>query len=651
MDEKAWLDLIKPDAIYCMRKYNYSSAVLGGQTSDETGYGITGLVKVNNVLGMKEKLLPYESTTWHGETVMTLTWEEENGVPVKRLASFRKYDSIRDCLEDFCQFMTYGKLSNGTVKYGKNVLGKSIDETLAYLTGRYATDSQYGAKIRNIIKKHNLEDWDKEVKKVHYISNCGHDEHGQYSGGAAGDQTGTEWEIKPWYSRPWDVVLEPPSKVAADTMAEMAIEAAHNEYIGYDQGDRTTFDTQLQQVTWPKAIRTPCEADCSSGVAAIVRSTGRVIGDAKMAAVSRDAYTGNLEAALTAAGFVTHRESKYLTGPDYIGNGWVLLCTGHHTAISVSTGSKFEGEKKMVVYRSVFLKNAYIVADTARVEHWKYDDSHSLPPCFGDGKISCDRLAEAAAWLSGAHHNKAGGHNTKELVGYLPTIGFTETKDRSKIKPGDVIIIGRRAKGPRAEDPTFHTFIVTAYNHATGMCDKIDMGEQWRVDSPQPFRNVPLNEWGEDERYVNLILQPAEDPEPEKKKTMRDCIKEGQEALNKYFGTGLKVDGDRGTLTETAFVKAFQNCLNRDYYKDGPMPVNGKLTNLTIAGLGTHYVEYKEPKQFLTTIVEIGVLLTGRDPDGVEYPGSYGNGLKAATGKNRMTAEDIRALFRPDLLK
>ena len=27
------------------------------------------------------------------------------------------------------------------------------------------------------------------------ISNCGHDENGRYSGGKAGDQTGTEWQV------------------------------------------------------------------------------------------------------------------------------------------------------------------------------------------------------------------------------------------------------------------------------------------------------------------------------------------------------------------------------------------------------------------------------------------------------------------------
>ena len=32
-------------------------------------------------------------------------------------------------------------------------------------------------------------------------------------------------------------------------------------------------------------------------------------------------------------------------------------------------------------------------------------------------------------------------------------------------------------------------------------------------------------------------------------------------------------------------IKAFQKALNHDYYGDGPMPVNGRLTELTRAGL------------------------------------------------------------------
>ena len=43
------------------------------------------------------------------------------------------------------------------------------------------------------------------------ISNCGHDENGRYSGGKAGDQTDTEWQVINWYSRPWKCVLRHPN--------------------------------------------------------------------------------------------------------------------------------------------------------------------------------------------------------------------------------------------------------------------------------------------------------------------------------------------------------------------------------------------------------------------------------------------------------
>ena len=44
------------------------------------------------------------------------------------------------------------------------------------------------------------------------ISNCGHDENGKYHSGKAGDQTGGEWTVRTWYSRPWTSVLRHPDK-------------------------------------------------------------------------------------------------------------------------------------------------------------------------------------------------------------------------------------------------------------------------------------------------------------------------------------------------------------------------------------------------------------------------------------------------------
>lgn len=173
------------------------------------------------------------------------------------------------------------------------------------------------------------------------ISNCGHDERGKYSGGAAGDQTGTEWQIIAWYNRPWNCVLRHPDQRVRNDLAYLARAAAQNDNIGYDQGQRTTYWTQLAAVGYdPAKITAKCEADCSSGVAANVKAVGYRLGIKKLQQVSKDCYTGNLRAALKAAGFEVLTASKYLTSDKYLLPGDILLYEGHHTATNLDYGSE-----------------------------------------------------------------------------------------------------------------------------------------------------------------------------------------------------------------------------------------------------------------------------------------------------------------------
>lgn len=173
------------------------------------------------------------------------------------------------------------------------------------------------------------------------ISNCGHDENGNYHGGKAGDQTEGEWEVRGWYSRPWNCVLRHPSLKVRETIATLAREAANNNMIGYDQYQRTTFYTALKAAGWrPSNIITVCETDCSAGVAALVIAAGHLLGVAALQTVSKDCYTGNLRATLKNAGFEVLTESKYLTSDNYLLPGDILLYEGHHTAINLDTGKE-----------------------------------------------------------------------------------------------------------------------------------------------------------------------------------------------------------------------------------------------------------------------------------------------------------------------
>ena len=299
--------------------------------------------------------------------------------------------------------------------------------------------------------------------------------------------------------------------------------------------------------------------------------------------------------------------------------------------------TKYDEEaKKVIVTKTKWINGMVKTAETAQKNGWRYGDSHTTPPCL-DGVISCDRGPALTLARDFGIKQKPGGWNSAELAGNVERFGFTKVTDRKKIKAGAIVMIG---KGP---DKTYHTMVVERYDPVTDMCDKIDFGSDERIRAGARFKNVKLVEWPD--RFFSMAFNPADDPAPAPKVDPKECVKEGQRALNKFFGAGLKVDSDRGKLTETAFVKALQTALNRDFYGDGPLPVTGKLNQLTRAALGDHFAEFGEVRG-LVTIVEIGMLLAGKNAGGVEYPGHYGAGLKACTGKNKMTAEDILKLFK-----
>lgn len=173
------------------------------------------------------------------------------------------------------------------------------------------------------------------------ISNCTCDENGNLFGGAAGDQNKKEWAVQAWYSRPWNVVLRFSNPTIRETIAQMAEAAANNDKIGYDQKERYTFWQNLQKVGYyPEKITAKCEADCSSGVAAIVKGAGYRLKNTKLQGVSIYCYTGNLKNALVTAGATALTDSKYLTSDAYLLRGDILLYEGHHTAVNLTNGSK-----------------------------------------------------------------------------------------------------------------------------------------------------------------------------------------------------------------------------------------------------------------------------------------------------------------------
>ena len=170
------------------------------------------------------------------------------------------------------------------------------------------------------------------------ISNSGSDERGNYKGGAAGDNTGREWQIRDWYNRPWNCVLRHPDPEVRACLADLATKAANNNKIGYDQYQRETYWRELQKAGYdPSKITVACESDCSAGVIANIKAVGHILGRPELQNITCT-YTGNMRSGLTAAGFACLTESKYLTSSAYLVAGDVLLNDKHHTATAVTNG-------------------------------------------------------------------------------------------------------------------------------------------------------------------------------------------------------------------------------------------------------------------------------------------------------------------------
>lgn len=196
--------------------------------------------------------------------------------------------------------------------------------------------------IKQYADPQNIKEEDKVTMnfKNYYgkISNSGHDERGKYSGGAAGDQTGQEWAIINWYNRPWTCVLRHPRQDVRQTIAELSIEAANNNKVGYDQNQRETYWTLLKKNNYrPSQISSGCQADCSAGVIANTKAAGYLLNISELKTI-KATYTGDMRQAYKDAGFQVLTSKKYLTGFDYLMPGDILLYDNHHTATNLGIG-------------------------------------------------------------------------------------------------------------------------------------------------------------------------------------------------------------------------------------------------------------------------------------------------------------------------
>jgi hypothetical protein len=146
--QRQFIDLVAPGALAAQRKYGVPAAVTIAQAIEESGWGQSGLAtRDHNLFGIKgmgpagNDMLP--------------TQEFENGQMVNRTAIFRVYHNFAESIDD------HGKLL-ATSGYYRQAMADRLDPNkfAASLTGIYATDPQYGAKLIGLMQQYNLYRYD-----------------------------------------------------------------------------------------------------------------------------------------------------------------------------------------------------------------------------------------------------------------------------------------------------------------------------------------------------------------------------------------------------------------------------------------------------------------------------------------------------------
>lgn len=144
--EKVW-----DHAKVAAEKIGLNPAVMVAQAALETGWGKHVINKgdgssSNNLFNIKS------DRSWQGDKASKMTLEFEQGMPVKKQASFRAYESIKDSVNDFVDFLT----ENPRYQEALQNTAKPAAFLDSLQKAGYATDPNYAEKIKQVLNHTEL---------------------------------------------------------------------------------------------------------------------------------------------------------------------------------------------------------------------------------------------------------------------------------------------------------------------------------------------------------------------------------------------------------------------------------------------------------------------------------------------------------------
>jgi hypothetical protein len=146
--QQAFISAVAPGAVAAQRRYGVPAAVTIAQAIEESAWGQSSLAaKDNNLFGIKG--------TGPAGSDPQPTQESENGSWVTRTAGFRAYHNAGESIDD------HGRLLATSGYYTRAMAARHSPDAFANaLTGVYATDPGYGAKLIGLMRHYNLYRYD-----------------------------------------------------------------------------------------------------------------------------------------------------------------------------------------------------------------------------------------------------------------------------------------------------------------------------------------------------------------------------------------------------------------------------------------------------------------------------------------------------------
>ncbi|GMM86020.1 flagellar assembly peptidoglycan hydrolase FlgJ [Pseudoalteromonas sp. MTN2-4] len=130
------------------QKIGLNPAVMIAQAALETGWGKHVIAKQDG--GSSFNLFNIKADrSWQGAQAKKMTIEFEKGLPVQKQASFRAYESIKDSINDYVDFLQ----SNPRYSQALNNTDKPEQYLDELQQAGYATDPNYAEKIKNVLQR------------------------------------------------------------------------------------------------------------------------------------------------------------------------------------------------------------------------------------------------------------------------------------------------------------------------------------------------------------------------------------------------------------------------------------------------------------------------------------------------------------------